>query len=466
VSRGRDVVAIASARVTGHFSRVGRHFGTSLPGMVAAGLSPGIAGRIARDLAHVSLVSGTNGKTTTSRLLTIILERTGRTVIANPSGANLAQSVTTSLVARATLTARVARRPAAGVFEVDEAALPRLAVELPVTQLVLTNLFRDQLDRFGETNLIVRRWAGMLELLDPSTSVVYCADDPRLAALVGAKSAGAVAFGISGSPRPDQAHLTSDASECPMCGSPLSLGWVTVGHLGSYHCSRCGFARPRPIVHVHLGAQGLADQHLSFHWADDPWPQVVRTRLIGPGNAYNAAAAVAAAAALGVDRRAAVAALADVTPPFGRWEPIEIAGRQVVLCLVKNPASMDEVARVSSAASIDTVLFAVNDAHADGRDVSWYWDVNPAALIADRRFAIAGTRASDLHLRLKYGSTHGPGAALEGFVGSFDRPYDALNRLIPETPRGGTLLVVATYTALLGLRATLVTMGLAEEMPT
>jgi lipid II isoglutaminyl synthase (glutamine-hydrolysing) len=467
--RGRDAIAIVGSRTARRLTRAAGYAGTSMPGLVAERLAPGIAARLARDLGPVTLVSGTNGKTTTGWLLATILERTGRRVLANPSGANLAQAIATALTSEASLGGGGLRRPGAlGVFEVDEAALPRVARELPVAQLVLTNLFRDQLDRFGDTNEIVRRWGAMLAALGPQVRVVYCADDPRLAALTASRSAGAWSYGLAGPPAGRIAgDMTRDATDCPICAAPLRVEWVVVGHLGSYCCAGCGFVRPEACLVVRLiGSAGFADQTLGFHWQDAPGEQVVTIRLPGPGNAYNAAAAVAAAVALGVERRAAVAGLAEVSAPFGRWEALEIDGRQVVLSLVKNPASLDEVTRIGAEASVDAVLFAVNDTYADGRDVSWYWDVNPAALLAGRLFAVSGTRAADFQLRLKYQLVDEPGSDLPGLVGTFERPVEGLARLVAATPPGGTVLVVATYTALLGLRRELVARGLVRLMPT
>ena len=470
----RDATAIVSSRTATRLSRVAGYAGTSLPGLVAERIAPGIAARLARDLGPITLVSGTNGKTTTSRLLATILEHAGREVVANPSGANLVQAISTALTGRAGLTGRGLRRAGAlGVFEVDEAALPMLARELPIAQVILTNLFRDQLDRFGETNQIVRRWALMLPALEPAVELVYCADDPRLAALAVRRPGGTWSYGLAGPPTTRTGgDVTPDATDCPACGAQLETDWVVVGHLGAYRCPACGFARPDPWLVVRLiASDGFAAQTLGFAWNDTPGEQLVTIPLIGPGNAYNAGAAVAAAARLGVQRDAAVRALARASAPFGRWEALEIDGRRVVLSLIKNPASLDEVTRVSTNADVDAVLLAVNDTHADGRDVSWYWDVNPIALLSGRQFAVSGTRAADLQLRLKYLPAGGPASNghasdLGGLVGTFARPADGLARLIEVTPAGGTILVAATYTALLGLRSELVERSLAPAMPT
>ena len=496
LARGRDALAVVGSRTAGRLARVAGFSATSLPGLVAERVAPGIAGRLAADLGPITLVSGTNGKTTTARALATILRRTGHEIATNPSGANLGQSVTTALVGRARLTATGLRRPGAfGVFEIDEAALPALVADVAVAQVLLTNLFRDQLDRFGETDRIIRIWRPALERLPPEVGIVYCADDPRLAALVAARDGGGgAARGYGFGVRPDVSRagdVTSDVSACPVCSADLVTAWTSVGHLGSYSCGTCGFARPTPWLSVRVvESLGFDGQVLGFRWSDEDGDadriagadagadtgaggstataagSIVTVRLIGTANAYNAAAAVAAAVNVGVERRAAVAALDGLTGPFGRWETLEVDGRRVVLSLVKNPASLDEVTRAGSSATVDGILFAFNDAHADGRDVSWYWDVDPTALVPGRTFAIAGTRAPDFLLRLRYQLLQDPADEVTGSIGLFERPIDGLDAVVAAVPRGGTVLVVSTYTALLGLRAGLVDRGLVTAMPT
>ncbi len=476
------------SRTAGRLARRAGFSGTSLPGLVAERVAPGIGARLAADLGPVTLVSGTNGKTTTARTLAAILRRTGHAVVANASGANLSQAVTSALVARAELTGAGLRRPGGyGVFEVDEAALPTLVTGLAIDQLLLTNLFRDQLDRFGETDRILRLWRPVLDELPPGVGVVYCADDPRLAALVGNVPA-ARGYGFGEAPDVAAAgEVTADVSTCPACAADLLSEWTSIAHLGAYRCPSCGFARPVPWLTVRIvDSAGVAGQTLGFRWAAEGLGEVAegttlaprmpglpggpeltaRVRLVGTANAYNAAAAVAAAVNVGIGRAEAVGALDGLGGPFGRWETLEIDGRLVVLSLVKNPASLDEVTRAGSAAPVDGIVFAFNDAHADGRDVSWYWDVDPTALVPGRVFAITGTRAPDFLLRLRYELLDDPTAELDGLIGLFDRPTDGLDAIVAAVPRGGAVLVVSTYTALLGLRADLVARGHLEAMPT
>jgi lipid II isoglutaminyl synthase (glutamine-hydrolysing) len=465
--RGRDGLAVAASRAVSAFSRQAGHAGTALPGLVAERIAPGVAMRIADDLGPVVLVSGTNGKTTTSHLLVHILERAGWQVVSNRSGANLSQALTTSLVAEAGLNGRLRPRGAVGVFEVDEAALPSVADIVSVSQLILLNLFRDQLDRFGETDAIIRSWEKLCAGLPVTAVVVSCADDPRLAHLMSTRSGPSIEFGLSEPPTPSpEVSLTPDVTTCPHCDGSLAYSWTGVGHLGGFACQRCGFHRREPNLGVRvLGSRGIDGQTLGFRTLAAPRELTVVVRLPGTSNAYNAAAAVAAAISMGITAERAVDALADAMPAFGRYEEVEIDGRRVVLTLGKNPASLAELARIAMESQVEAVLFALNDDFADGQDVSWYWDVDVAALLNGRPYGISGARAPDFLLRLKYGAADGAGKIPPGFAGISENPIRGLDRLVATTSRGDTVFVIATYTALLRLRHDLVARALLPNHP-
>jgi UDP-N-acetylmuramyl tripeptide synthase len=224
--------------------------------------------------------------------------------------------------------------------------------------------------------------------------------------------------------------------------------------------------------------RGLASQVLRFRWragegadgaragdGNDEAIEDVVVRLPGLGNAYNAAGAVAAAIGLGIDPRAAVRALAAAVTPFARFEQFDVEGRTVVLSLLKNPATMAELTSVAAGAPVDRMVVALNDAFADGRDVSWYWDCSPADLVAGRPYRLAGRRATDFAVRLKYAVADDPDVAPAGFLGIVDDPTAAVDATIAEAPAGGTILVVATYTALLGIRAAFAARGVIAPMP-
>ncbi|MHB8959267.1 MAG: MurT ligase domain-containing protein [Candidatus Limnocylindrales bacterium] len=468
----RDAAALLAAR---GLSWTVRRFGrgaTSLPGLAAARLAPGIDARLAANLRGAVLVTGTNGKTSTAKLLATIVAGTGHPVVANASGANLRQSIGTVFVNATTLRGRFRKRSTIAVLEVDEAALPAVRPAVPGAVLVMTNLFRDQLDRFGETDHLVRLWTTMLSEDQAGTTIVFCADDPRvtrLAQIAGDHGARLVPYGFAGAPdRTSAAELTPEPVTCPSCGAELGRAWTTIGHLGDYLCAACGFARPQPAVTIEiLERDGLTGQRLRFAWQDAAGAQTeeVGLQLPGLGNAYNAGGAVAAAIGLGLDARAAVGALAAAVPPFARFEHFTVDGRTIVLSLLKNPATMAELTSVAQGAPLDRMVVALNDAFADGRDVSWYWDCSPADLVAGRPYRLTGRRAADFAVRLKYALADDPGHDPPGYLGLVDDPTEAVDRTIAEAPRGGTVLVVATYTALLGIRAAFAARGAIPPMP-
>ncbi|HEY5629955.1 MAG TPA: MurT ligase domain-containing protein, partial [Candidatus Limnocylindrales bacterium] len=420
----RDAAALLSAR---GLSWTVRRFGrgaTSLPGLAAARLAPGIDARLAANLRGAAIVTGTNGKTSTAKMLATVVAGTGHPVIANASGANLRQSIGTVFVNATTLRGRFRRRNTIAVLEVDEAALPAVRPAVPGAVLVMTNLFRDQLDRFGETDHLVRLWTAMLSEDQTGTTVVFCADDPRvtrLAQIAGDHGARLLPYGFAGAPdRTSAAELTPEPVACPSCGAELARAWTTIGHLGDYSCGTCGLVRPRPAVTVEIVERhGLTGQQLRFAWEGPSGTESdeVTLQLPGLGNAYNAAGAVAAAIGLGLDARAAIRALAAAVPPFARFEHFTVDGRTVVLSLLKNPATMAELTSVAQGAPLDRMVVALNDAFADGRDVSWYWDCSPADLVAGRPYRLTGRRAADFAVRLKYAASEDPAQEPAGYLG-------------------------------------------------
>jgi lipid II isoglutaminyl synthase (glutamine-hydrolysing) len=454
---------VALGRGSALVSRRLGHGGSSLPGMLAERLAPGIGGRLAARLDALAFVTGTNGKTTTTHLLSQLLSANARPAITNRSGANLGQSITTSLLAAATRTA--SSGPRAAVLECDEFALPRLAAEVPPGVIVATNLFRDQLDRYGEIDEIERRWRRALQSL-PSTTVVAPADDPRLAAIATAAPGPRRLFGLAGpGPAGLDIGLTADSEVCPNCGRPLDYGWRTIGHLGGWACAGCGLRRPEPWLSVEIVAShGFSGQALRFSAPTEGQATDIELALPGVSNAYNAAAAVCAATAMGVPLAAALAALAAAGNAWGRYETFELEGRRVILTLGKNPASLGELVRIAAASDIDAVMFVMNDGYQDGQDVSWYWDVNPAPLVTRLRSAISGSRSKDFRLRLKY-ELDEPGDAADRLPPTYDEPLAALDALVHDTPAGGTVVTMATYTGLLRLRAALVARGVVAPMP-
>jgi UDP-N-acetylmuramyl tripeptide synthase len=403
--------------LAGRLSRLLGRGGSAIPGLVAAKICPTVIDRLVANLPDgVVVVTGTNGKTTTTKLLVTALEAAGTRVITNPTGSNLERGVATVLIERATMRGR--SRGDIAVFEVDEAALRTLAPRVRPRLVVVTNLARDQLDRYGELDTTAGHIASAL--LHAGSSLLN-ADDPKVAALADGSSSffGAVAD-IRHLMPPDDALYSNTGARDPSISPAVEV--TTFDPLGD-------------------GGQvvGLATQTGS-----------VTVRLAVPGvyNAYNAAAALGAAMALGVGAEAAAAAFEQMTPPFGRGQVIEFQGRRVVVLLVKNPSGLNQAVRLLGAVHPRSqVLIAINDEHADGRDVSWLWDARVEELAGTgHRFGASGTRAADMALRLKYA----------GIDAWHDADLErAVERAVADAGPGDTVYVVPTYTAMLRLLGTL-----------
>ncbi len=448
--------AYVIARVAGTLSRrLGRGGGTSLPGKLLLRWRPQAIRELAVHLSDGAIVvSATNGKTTTTRLIGSCARAGGHRLVTNPSGANLVSGVATALLAE-----RDARTPAnLGLFEVDEAALPAVAEQLQPRIVLLMNLFRDQLDRYGELEELATRWRVMLESLPPDTTVILNADDPAVAAL-GDSHPGALYFGID-DPTPALPALphAADSKRCRRCEAPLVYDIVYLGHLGHWRCAECGWSRPTPTIRAtRVAVDGLHGIDVEI-----ATPQGhVSTRIALPGlhNAYNATAAVAVASSLGIAPDLIAGALATSQAAFGRAERLRIDGVETLLLLVKNPAGANETVRtvLLDPEPLD-LLIALNDRTADGRDVSWIWDVDYEEVIPRlRMLTLTGDRAYDLALRFRY-------AGLESDRMRIAPDLEAaVDQAVAATPPGRPLYMLPTYTAMLDLREILVKRGVAQE---
>ncbi len=452
----RASLSAAAARVAGRASRAaGRGGGTSLPGVVLLKIDPGAVRALSERLAGGSvLVSATNGKTTTTRLLAGALRETGRDVVTNTAGANLLTGVATALAEAHP----GPRSTATGLFEVDEAALPGVAARVSPRVMVLMNLFRDQLDRYGELEVLADRWTAMLASLHPLPHLILCADDPAIAALA-PEGAAVTWFGVD-DPAASSAELShaSDSTRCRVCEAPLVYRQVWLGHLGSWECTACGVARPSPDVAV-IDA-GLRGARGSAPRIRTPEGDVtIELTLPGLHNVMNAAAALAAAIAMGVPARDAATAISGVPAAFGRAERVWLDGREVVLLLAKNPTGANENVRtLMLEPGQHDLLVALNDRIADGRDVSWIWDVDwEQVLPRVRRLTVTGERAHDMALRFRY-------AGMDMDLLHIEPDHAvALPSALAAVPAGGTLEVLPTYTAMHEIRADLVARGAAAD---
>ena len=448
----RKTAAIWAGKATGALSRVSRRGGgTTLPGDVARAIDPHILTKLAQDLTKGSIViTGTNGKTTTARLITWLLEGAGHRVVANRAGANLIFGVTAAALNSAGPGGRL--RADWGVFEIDEASLPRAVDEVQPRTTAVLNLFRDQLDRYGELETIAKKIEGALGSLSDSANVVLNADDPRVAEIGLHLAKKPTWYGLEDrSVASKTLPHAADARTCPICGSSLIFDAVYVGHDGVYHCPLGHFERPKP---------DLAAKDIELVGFDSLALTIEGTRIAMPlgglYNCYNVLAAYAVARSVGLEASYVADRLRTFKAAFGRQERIDFRGRHLVLVLSKNPAGFNETVRTAvELARGQNFVIGLNDRKADGTDVSWIWDVDFEMLKDHARVVIpAGVRAHDLAVRLKY-------AGVEAQAPQTDASK-ALDLLIKTTSEGDTAYLLCTYTAMLDLRAELVRRGWAS----
>lgn len=450
--RPAELVAILAGWAS---RRLGRGGGTSLPGVILLRLRPRAAADLAEGLTGSRVaISATNGKTTTARLAVAALEASGGRVVANTAGANLLSGVTSALLANS----RDTPPATSAVLEVDEAALPAVADQVQPDVIVLMNLFRDQLDRFGELESLVGLWETMLDGLDPATRLVLNADDPAIASL-GEGRANVTWFGVDDA-RHDLGTLghAVDSDRCRNCESQLVYERVLLGHMGGWRCENCGRTRPTPSVSaVEVDLDGVAGQQVTVDVGGEQ--VVIESALPGLHNAYNLTAAMAIASAVGLDLAATATALGATGAAFGRGERVMVSDRDTILLLAKNPAGANQNLRTVLLDEEPVhALIMLNDRTADGQDVSWIWDVDYEPLLERAaHITVGGTRAGDLALRFKYA-----GFPLDQMTICHD-PAPALDAAVAAVPQERPLYILPTYTAMLDLRQVLTDRGLTGD---
>ena len=443
----RLAVETLAARAAARLSQLARAGGgTTLPGKLLWKLDPAAIDALAARLpAGVALVSATNGKTTTTAMVAEILRP--RRLAWNRSGANLVSGVASTLLS--------SRDAELGLLEVDEGALPEVARRVRPRALLLGNLFRDQLDRYGELELVAERWRATVAGLEPGTSLIVNGDDPQVGDLAHVRE-NAVAYGLDDprQARPALQHA-ADSRHCVRCGHPYEFAAAYVGHLGDYRCPACGHVRPPlQVVAREIELNGL--DGASFELDTPRGRARIQLPLPGLYNVYNAVGAAALAQSLGASLDEITAGLERFGAAFGRFERITAGDKTILVLLIKNPAGANEVVRTLEQGGVPPLLvIALNDATADGKDVSWIWDVDLEPLLERvGRVILSGERAAELALRCVYGGLPETSLEVEPDLAA------ALDRGLELTPPQGELVVLPTYTAMLDLRGGLAARGL------
>jgi UDP-N-acetylmuramyl tripeptide synthase len=440
------IVLARAASATSRSFRIGG--GTALPGLIAERVDPVLVQELSARLGAGSiLVTGTNGKTTTARLIRSIAVAAGLKPVANREGSNMMRGIAAALAEGAKWDGHFTEaKRRIGIFEVDEATLPLACDAVRPRAVLFTNLFRDQLDRYGEVETVAKLWEDTVSRLPADTGLVLNADDPSVAHLADVARGEVLFFGLSipGEPgrQPDHA---ADARWCRRCGHELAHSAMYYGHIGHWSCPGCGNERPTPAVCCSRLVSGVESAEMTIQ---APTGSVeIKAPLTGLYNAYNVAAAGAMATALGWGLEATGAALSKSTAAFGRQERIALGDKFAEVLLAKNPAGLNQVlATVTGRGEDGHYVFFLNDRIADGRDISWIWDVD-FELLAGKANAItvSGDRAWDLALRIKY-------AGLGNMPVVEANAADALKSALQSVPAGATLYVIPTYTAMLEVR--------------
>lgn len=411
---------------------VGKGNGSTWPGHIALTFNPNFLEDITNESkTKIIVIAGTNGKTTTSRILTTLLRIEGNSVIQNTSGANLLNGIASALLLNTDVRGRLNADYA--VFEVDENTLPLFLAHVTPNAVILLNLFRDQLDRYGELDSIAKKWKGALQTLSDKTTLILNADDPLVAYLAKNMSASIAYVGLSDNHKGQKSfEHAADSVYCPNCGSKLTYKKIFYSHLGIWKCPHCHIKRPKPTM------------------------SELTSPLPGTYNMYNTLAAVLTAKSLGISQQTIDSALPTVTPAFGRQEKLVYKGKQIQVFLSKNPISMNESLRAIADLGAKYVLFVLNDRIPDGRDVSWIWDIDVEqyCTVFDS-IVVSGDRCYDMGLRIYY-AQGGQSEKLK----IIEDLKEAIDTSITSLKQGETLYVLPTYSAMLGVRKIVIGRGI------
>lgn len=399
--------------------RVNLGSGSTWPGHIALKLNSNfISGILKNSNTKIIVVAGTNGKTTTARLITSIIRENHKSYLQNKAGANLINGLASTLISGLKINGKLEKDYL--IFESDENALPKIIEQINPNYVICLDLFRDQLDRYGEIDLIAKKWAEAFKKLSNETTLILNADDPKIAFLSKNTKAKVLYFGLNEKGKDSTSH-GADSTYCPNCSYKLNFDKVFFSHLGVWKCPNCKLERPK------LDLYSLSQYS-----------------LLGTYNKYNSLAAALFAKSEGFKEDSIVKSFKNFTPAFGRQERLTFKGKNVQIFLSKNPTSFNESLQTIKEIRGSSLLFILNDKIPDGLDVSWIWDINfEDILTKDFNIAVSGERAYDMAIRLKYAS------AFTHVEPDID---NALNKMIDQLDKNETLYILPNYSAMLEVR--------------
>lgn len=445
----KTIISILSAKFTLFLTKTILKGGTTFPGRVALKIDKNILSKVSKGY-KVILVTGTNGKTTTTSMIYNIIKESGHPVITNNTGANLFPGIVTTFVDNYKFGSKVKDNYA--VIEVDEANLKYITEYITPEVITVTNLFRDQLDRYGEVYTTLNKiLEGIYNV--PETTLVLNGDESLLGKLDLKNPVHFYGFDKAVNDN-KTIEINADAKFCKFCKTPYEYNFVTYNHLGDFYCPNCGYKRSdlmyavTDIIDINADSSTIKFNDLE-----------VSINQSGTYNIYNGLCAYSIAKELGIDDSAIKKSLENQSSSFGRQETINIEGKDVKIFLVKNPAGYNQ--------SLDTIClnkekfaaaFLLNDNYADGQDVSWIWDVDFEKLTETNidEVYISGLRAYDMAVRLKT-------AGLNSNKFVIEEQYEALTEAI-KNGICDKLYILATYTAMINYRKYLHSKGYIKNL--
>jgi UDP-N-acetylmuramyl tripeptide synthase len=438
----RTVCASLVCKSTYHLLRLMKRGGTSLPGKLALKIDPGYLHRLSTNVRTI-IITGTNGKTTSTHIVAQALENTGEEAFYNRSGANLIQGITTEFAIRSSITGKP--RCSMAAIECDEGALRRVCKEVDPAVLVVTNIFRDQLDRYGEvTHTLENVMAGVRN--SPHATLCLNADDSMVASIAGKVDNEVVFYGVNCEIYPERVQDLSDATHCIECGGEYEYDYVTYAHLGGFRCNKCGYSRPHP----HVAVDRILERRTNSSVLEINVNGILSTVPVdvpASYDIYNCICVVAGLISFGFSKEQAFRALGKFKHGFGRSEVFDIKGTKVRLMLMKNPAGCNQIINLllNEPDADMGIACILNDQECDGTDVSWIYDAGWEAVCDHKTAALcSGDRAEDMALRLKYAGMPAEGIRI---IHDYECLIDELGKMDHD------VTVVANYSAMLEFRA-------------
>ena len=445
----RLTFAISIGKAISIFNKISGTGGTAAPGLFALKIDPNLVRKLTKKLPFGNLViSGTNGKTTTTRLTSNILE-TKFKIVNNRQGSNLLRGIASTLITRSDLVGNLDAN--LGIWEVDEGTLPEVAQNTNPKLICLLNLFRDQLDRYGEVDTTRQKWQKSLTEQNQGPTLILNADDPQIA-FIGEKLKKTMYFGINQTEfNLPQIPQVADIKYCLNCASKLNYKAQLTSHMGHYFCTKCKFKRPIPQI-----SASKTTFKSNFSTSTTINKTNINYNLPGLYNVYNVLAAFAICDALKIDHTKIKEKIEEFSAVFGRFQKSTINNKKIITFLIKNPAGANEVIRTLSLKKDLNILAILNDNIADGKDVSWIWDTNWEKLIGQiKNISVSGTRSYDLAVRLKY-------AGIDMKKVKIDSDISNATKEIIHNAHKNELIFLPTYTALLDVQKTLAKLGGAK----